>query len=201
MRHPIGLRDRAVCAGNAALAVTPYDLGGINKPSKNAVATFDGTNADFLNNIVGAGIFYNSGIYGQSTISANIEAGEIWGGANGHQDLTLSTFAYAGTGASGEIDRHATWVGSMLGGLNYNQLVTDGTQSIADFGIAPLTFLASGAVATHWLAPQPNPDNSIPSYSGSFDTTQAGSTRPTTDSRTPTPRSIPRSMRRIRFSA
>jgi hypothetical protein len=163
-----------LCAGLARPARAElYDLGGTNQHSKNSVVTFDGTNAAVVNTYVGADTFYNSGIFGQETISANIEAGAIWGGPSGHQALTLSTYAYAGTGALGEVDRHATWVGSVLGGLNYNELINQGTNSYVDFGIAPLTFLASGSIATTWLPPEPNPDNTIPSYSGSFDTTQA----------------------------
>jgi hypothetical protein len=166
----------------AALVLAPwasavwgiYDLGGTDRPSKNAVITFDGTNAPgYVNDLVGATTFYQAGIYGELTISANIEAGAIWGGPNGHEDLTLSTFSYAGTGATGEVDRHATWAGSVLGGLNYNRLLSTGDNFITEFGIAPATFLASGAVATKWEAPPQNPDMSFPSYSGSFDTSQA----------------------------
>ena len=87
--------------------------------------------------------------------------------------MTLSTFSYAGRGATGEIDRHATWVGSVLGGLNYNELLSTGDNFVSEFGIAPATYLASGAIATKWEPPPQNPDLSFPSYSGSFDTTQA----------------------------
>ena len=94
----------------------------------------------------------------------------IW---SGHQDLTLATNAYVDTadGALGDFDRHATWVGSVLGGLNYSAL-EGGSQSYLDFGIAPFTYLASGAIATSWNAPPQNPDGSYPSYSGSFNTSQ-----------------------------
>ena len=163
-----------VCAPWASTVWAIYDLGGTDRPSKNAVITFDGTNTPgYVNDLVGATTFYQAGIYGELTISANIEAGAIWGGASGHEDLTLSTFSYAGTGALGEVDRHATWVGSVLGGLNYNELVSSGNNFTAEFGIAPATFLASGAVATKWEPPPQNPDMSFPSYSGSFDTSQA----------------------------
>jgi Subtilase family len=162
----------AACWNSAQAEI--YDLGGSTWPSKNAVATYDGVNTPaFINDLVGATTFYNAGIYGEQTISANIEAGAIWGGPNGHQDLTLSTYEYTGQGALGEIDRHATWVGSVLGGLNYNELLSTGNNFIHEFGMAPATFLASGAIATQWDAPTPNPDGSIPSYSGSFETTQA----------------------------
>ncbi|HZZ26403.1 MAG TPA: S8 family serine peptidase [Pirellulales bacterium] len=165
----------ALCAGHWKLAQAEiYDLGGTNQPSKNAVATFDGVNTPgFVNDIVGAQAFYMAGIFGEYTISANIEAGAIWGGPNGHEDLSLSTYEYTGQGALGEVDRHATWVGSVLGGLNYNEWVSQGNNFISEFGMAPATFLASGAIATQWDAPAPNPDNSIPSYSTSFETSQA----------------------------
>ncbi|HEY2760812.1 MAG TPA: hypothetical protein VGI75_08715, partial [Pirellulales bacterium] len=104
------------CAPWAGIAWGIYDLGGTNQPSKNAVVTFDGTNsAGYVNDIVGATTFYQAGIFGEFTISANIEAGAIWGGPSGHEDLALSTYSYAGQGATGEFDRHATWVGSVLG--------------------------------------------------------------------------------------
>jgi hypothetical protein len=149
-------------------------VGRTDAPAQNTVATYDGVNPiPFINSVLGADAFYNVGIFGQNTITANIEAGAIWGGPSGHQDLTLSTYAYTGAGALGEVDRHATWVGSVLGGLNYQDAVNEGTNSVFDFGIAPFTFLASGAIATQWLPPPQNPDGTFPSYSGSFDTTQA----------------------------
>src|SRR5262245_29502915 len=130
-----------VCAPWPSTVWAVYDLGGIDRPSKNAVITFDGTNAPgYVNDVVGATTFYQAGIFGELTISANIEAGVIWGGASGHEDLTLSTFSYSGTGALGEVDRHATWVGSVLGGLNYNRLLSTGDNFLAEFGIAPATF-------------------------------------------------------------
>src|SRR5436853_331574 len=82
----------ALVACRATTRAEFFDLGGVNQHSKNAVITYDGTNAAVVNTFVGADIFYNSGIYGQGTISANIEAGAIWGGPTGHQALTLSTF-------------------------------------------------------------------------------------------------------------
>src|SRR5262245_57708988 len=124
-----------VCAPWASTVWAIYDLGGTDHPSKNAVITFDGSHAPgYVNAVVGATTFYQSGIYGALTISANIEAGAIWGGPSGHEDLTLSTFSYAGTGATGEVDRHATWVGSVLGGLNYNRLLATGDNFFAEFG-------------------------------------------------------------------
>ena len=150
-------------------------MGGTNRPSKNAVVTFDGTNEPgYVNDIVGATTFYQAGIFGEFTISANIEAGAIWGGPSGHEDLTLSTFSYAGQGATGEVDRHATWVGSVLGGLNYQRVCSrPAITSSANSASRRRRYLASGAIATKWEPPPQNPDLSFPSYSGSFDTTQA----------------------------
>src|SRR5262245_26759337 len=163
-----------VCAPWASTVWAVYDLGGSGRPAKNSIITYDGINTPgYVNDLVGATTFYQVGIFGELTISANIEAGAIWGGASGHEDLTLSTFSYSGTGAVGEVDRHATWVGSVLGGLNYNRLLSTGDNFLHEFGIAPATFLASGAIATQWNPPPQNPDMTFPSYSGNFTTTQA----------------------------
>src|SRR5262245_57842330 len=111
---------RFICAVVAATAIGApavrgeiFDLGGTNRRSTNSVITFDGSNGAVVNSFVGTDAFYNSGIFGQNTISAVIEAGAIWGGPSGHQALTLSTYSFPGTGALGEVDRHATWVGSV----------------------------------------------------------------------------------------
>lgn len=170
----IGLALAALYAGHLTVARAGlFDLGGTDQPSTNDVITYDGTNSAYVNAYLGADTFYNAGIFGQGTISANIEAGAIWGGPNGHQDLTLSTYSYVGQGALGEVDRHATWVGSVLGGFNYSDYLANGTNSALDLGIAPFTFLASGSIATQWLPPAQNPDGTYPSYSTSFNTSQA----------------------------
>jgi subtilisin family serine protease len=100
-----------------------------------------------VNSFVGANRFYASGITGQETTTANIEAGLIWGGATGHQTLTQVTNYYADTtdGALGAIDRHATWVGMIIGGQN-----VPGNPKDWQTGIAPGTNLCSGAIATAW---------------------------------------------------
>ena len=65
-----------------------------------------------LNNLMGANRFYNAGFTGTNAVMANIEAGHIW---SGHETLThvanIPTY-----GAAGEVDRHATWVGMVMGG-------------------------------------------------------------------------------------
>jgi subtilisin family serine protease len=107
----------------------------------NLPGTFNaGTN---VNNLIGANRFYNAGIRGQGTITANVEAGLIW---NGHETLGhVSNYSYHsdafGSTTAELFDRHATWVGSHIGGRG-----TNGYQ----MGIAPDTDLRSGAIATAW---------------------------------------------------
>lgn len=103
-----------------------------------------GTN---VNNLIGANRFYNAGFTGQGTITANVEAGHVW---SGQEALThVSQFSHDaaafGTTTNDLIDRHATWVGSHIGG---RQTVVNGGQW--QVGIAPGTDLRSGALATSW---------------------------------------------------
>ena len=74
---------------------------------------------------------------------ANIEAGHIW---NGHE--TLSQLTYIPTsGAAGQFDRHATWVGMVMGGR-----LGGANPGEYQRGMAPNAQLASGAIATSWPA-------------------------------------------------
>jgi len=108
--------------------------------------TFGGAN---VANLIGANRFYNAGVTGQNTIAANVEAGQIW---NGHETLghvanyvaDPATFRSSGN-AGPEFDRHATWVGMMIGGRNGGSV-----QGPWQPGIAPGTDLRSGAIATGW---------------------------------------------------
>ena len=128
--------------------------------STSSATAFNGT---YVNEVVGAGTFYNLGFGGSRTIVANIEAGTIW---NGHETLTgrVSQFiadpAIVATGTTqlGQFDFHATMVGQVLGGT--------GLYTYQD-GIAPTAQLWSGAIATQWI-----PDPVYP-LSGSFDATDA----------------------------
>ena len=103
-----------------------------------------------VNTIIGANRFYSAGIFGQGSITANVEAGHIW---NGHETLghvsvfqnDPATMDSDGNPATPEYDRHATWVGMMIGGRP-GGAIQGGWQT----GIAPLTDLRSGAVATVW---------------------------------------------------
>ena len=104
--------------------------------------------------IVGAGTFYADGIDGNNSITTNVEAGHIWGTVNGHETLThvvsYSNHATA-PGAAFTVpayDRHATWVGMMIGGRRGGA-----AQGQWQDGIADQTDLRSGAIATSWAAP------------------------------------------------
>lgn len=99
-----------------------------------------------VNNLVGADRFYSAGITGSGTITANVEAGYIWGGPSGHNSLPQVTNIPALDDSIGEVDRHATWVGMIIGGQ------VGGSVRVGDWqkGIAPGTNLYSGALANSW---------------------------------------------------
>lgn len=101
-------------------------------------STFTGID---IGNRIGANTFYSAGFTGTSSIIANIEAGHIW---NGHETLTHVTQQINGTGATGQFDRHATWVGQSIGGRGI--AVVD----VFKRGIAYNATLWSGAIATSW---------------------------------------------------
>jgi hypothetical protein len=73
------------------------------------------------NNFLGANRYYNhsTSITGQNTVTTNLEAGHIW---NGHESLghvtsfTHSSDTWGGTLVAPKYDRHATWVGMLIGG-------------------------------------------------------------------------------------
>jgi autotransporter-associated beta strand protein len=105
-------------------------------------------NASFnVGAFLGADTYYKNTITGQNTIVYNLEAGHIW---NGHESLshvtqfTESIDAY-GSSIADLYDRHATWVGMLIGG---RQTSLEG--SIKQQGIAYGTDLRSAAVATAW---------------------------------------------------
>ena len=100
-----------------------------------------------INDLLGAERFYNAGITGQSAIAANIEPGHIW---SGHETLGhVTSFSHHsdayGSTTSDLYDRHATWVGMIIGGRN-------GGSNQGDFqtGISPGVDLRSGAINTAW---------------------------------------------------
>ena len=100
-----------------------------------------------INQMIGADRFYDAGFTGQGTITANIEPGHIW---KDHETLGhVSHFSHHpaawGNSTSDLYDRHATWVGMILGGRNGGTLQGD-----HQTGIAPGTDLQSGAIASRW---------------------------------------------------
>jgi hypothetical protein len=94
-----------------------------------------------LNALLGADRFYNAGFTGTNAVMANIEAGYIW---TGHESLTQVGLIPT-SGAAGQFDRHATWVGMVMGGRP-----AGATPGNYQRGMAPDAQLASGAIATSW---------------------------------------------------
>jgi hypothetical protein len=151
------LSVRALIAGLfVATALAPAESHAIVGSDSSATA-FNGT---YVNELIGAGTFYNLGFGGRRAIVANIEAGAIW---NGHETLTgrVSQFladpaiVTTGTTQLGQFDWHATMVGQTLGGT--------GLYTYQD-GIAPTAQLWSGAIATEWIGS---------GFTGSFEATDA----------------------------
>lgn len=101
----------------------------------------DPVDGESVGALVGADRFYAAGITGSGATLANVEAGYLW---NGHETLQHVTTLVAGTGAKAEFDRHATWVGMLLGGRP--------TAGGGEYqrGIAFGTDLWSAAIATQW---------------------------------------------------
>ena len=98
-----------------------------------------GTN---INTLVGADAFYSHGYTGTNAVIANIEAGHIW---SGHETLTHVLQIPNNPSALNEFDRHATWVGMILGGRQ-------GGANPGPYqeGLAPDAQLYSGAFAAQW---------------------------------------------------
>ena len=117
--------------------------------------------------IIGANQFHSNGYTGANTITLNVEAGHIWGG---HETLTHVTSFSNAAGVPGggfvtpAYDRHATWVGMMIGGRQAAPF--PGTYQE---GIAPNTTLRSGAIATSWNGS---------AYASSFNLSLASLTHP-----------------------
>jgi len=109
----------------------------------------------FVNDAVGASIFYNSGFFGSSTVVGNVEAGYVW---DGHSVFDRSGLGLgpaverrvAGTGVAGAYDFHATMVGHVLAGTGYVAATGSSSAgySYVGAGMAPLAKLWSGAIAT-----------------------------------------------------
>lgn len=111
----------------------------------------------FVNLEVGAGALYDRGMFGQTTVIANVEAGHVWGGHDVFDRSELAGFPpvpsvklNAAPNAEtapqlGEYDYHATMVGHVLAGTG---LTETGTFGSLGMGMAPVSGLWSGAVAT-----------------------------------------------------
>lgn len=102
-----------------------------------------------LNNLMGANRFYNDGFTGTNAVIANIEAGYIW---NAHETLTHTSLIPVSSGATGQFDRHATWVGMVLGGR-----LGGANPGEYQRGMAPNAQLDSGAITTNWPTTSPYP--------------------------------------------
>lgn len=109
-----------------------------------------------LPSFLGADRFYDAGYTGSRAVMANIEAGRVW---NGHEALAHVQLIPTTGSVLGEFDRHATWVGFVLGGRS-----TD-PNNLYQRGMAPDAQLFSGAIATNWA---PAPGGNPPRFSGSF---------------------------------
>ncbi len=99
-----------------------------------------------VNNLLGADRFYNAGLHGGNAVMANIEAGYVW---SGHETLgRVQQIPVGPSGnAAGQVDRHATWVGSVMGGQLGGPAAAQGEYQR---GIADGAALYSGAVASNW---------------------------------------------------
>lgn len=100
------------------------------------------TGAYNLQTVLGADRFYNAGFTGTNAVMANIEAGYIW---NTHESLSHVGLIPV-SGAAGQFDRHATWVGAVMGG----RPTYPGSTGDFQRGMAPNAQLSSGAIATSW---------------------------------------------------
>jgi hypothetical protein len=106
----------------------------------------------YLNDFVGATSFYNAGYYGQSSTVANIEGGFVWPGHDAFVNGQVTQFLIDPantTLALPAFSDHATGVGSILSGLGPLYFSGGGIgYSTLNFGMAPLSQLWTGAVAT-----------------------------------------------------
>jgi hypothetical protein len=108
-------------------------------PFSEILGSFSGTN---INALVGAGAFYSAGYTGANAAIANIEAGHIW---SGHETLAHVVQLPGHPQSLNELDRHATWVGMILGGRTSGSNAGNYQQ-----GMAPDAALFSGAFSAEW---------------------------------------------------
>jgi hypothetical protein len=125
-------------AASVVLA-TAFPAFGIVTSNPNPGDPTDGLN---LGTRLGADRFYANGFTGSAATIANVEAGYVW---NGHETLGHVQTFVPGMGALAEFDRHATWVGMLIGG----RPTVSG--NAYQQGIAYGANLWSGAIATTWI--------------------------------------------------
>jgi len=170
------------------LAGLPASAAGQSPPTSVARGDFitgplSGTSAGplvFVNEAVGAGIFYDANIFGGSAIIGNVEAGFVW---NGHEVFDRSVLGFGPAVArhvtapnnTGEIDFHATMVGHVLAGTGYVSTGSSAGLSYVGTGIAPLATLWSGAIATSYATGtntigsfEATPASTVPVYQAMF---------------------------------
>ena len=113
----------------------------VSSGSSSGVVIGSTSGAD-INALLGAGAFYSAGFTGTNAVVDNIEGGHIW---SGHEALAHVQQATSSVDPLNEADRHATWVGMIIGGRQ-GGATPGGYQQ----GIAPDAQLYSGAIATQW---------------------------------------------------
>jgi hypothetical protein len=130
--------------GHAVHTIDPDEVIQARTMVQTSVDAFrDGIN---VNAFLGADAWYDAGLTGQDSIATVIEPGHIWGGTDGHESLGHVITYLKGDDALAETDRHATFVGMLLGG----RPAAGGFDALRS-GIAPDTDLRSAALATTWV--------------------------------------------------
>jgi hypothetical protein len=124
-------------AGATSTATSGYVSGAT--PLSHVAGPIAGTN---INSVVGAGTFYASGYTGANAAIANIEAGHIW---SGHETLAHTVQITGHVSSLNEVDRHATWVGMILGGRT-----AGANAGVYQQGMAPDAALFSGSISAQW---------------------------------------------------
>jgi hypothetical protein len=125
----------------APLVVAAMMLAGAAGVRRGAAIESSTLNLD-IGALIGAEAFYAQGFTGTQVIVASIEGGHVW---NAHDSLLHVTTQLAHPTAAAEFDRHATWMGAVIGGR--------GGFTNLERGIAVNATLWSGAVASAWLPP------------------------------------------------
>jgi hypothetical protein len=182
---PMGLRTYKVPANVGGLTLSP-NLGSANLlpplgiipaggPKQNLwdytgvdPATQENTLGNYINDAVGAGRFYQTGVYdtnsnnvigifGQDTYTIHIDAGHPWAGPSGHSvlsgvDVNNPVLRYSPRDAQGNVlvvtepEAHPTQIAHVIAGAG--QELRNGSTTTVRIGIAPFTNLGSGAIAT-----------------------------------------------------